>query len=71
MDNLPMAAQALGLQLHVLELHGPDELDYAFATMTLDGAEALLVLGDPLLLDGLRSQIVALADQHRLAAIYS
>jgi putative tryptophan/tyrosine transport system substrate-binding protein len=52
--NLTRAAQALGLHLHVVELRRPDELDAAFAAVTRTGADALLVVGEPLLVDSLR-----------------
>ena len=60
MNKLTVAAQALGLQLHVVELHSADELDAAFAAMTRAGADALIVVGDPLLLDSLRGRTVDL-----------
>jgi putative ABC transport system substrate-binding protein len=69
-DNLTAAAQALGLHLHVVELHRADEVDHAFPALTREGAEALMVLADALLLDGLRGRIVALAATHRLPAMY-
>jgi putative ABC transport system substrate-binding protein len=71
MHNLTAAAQALGLHLHVVELRRPDELDAAFAAVTRAGADALLVVGEPLLLDSLRGQTVDLAAKHRLPAMYS
>ena len=42
----------------------------ALAAMTRAGAEVLYVLGEPLLLDGLRGRIAALAATHRLPAMY-
>jgi putative ABC transport system substrate-binding protein len=71
MNNLTVAARALGLQLHVVELRSADELDAAFAAMTRAGADALIVEGEPLLLDSLRGRTVDLAAQHRLPAMYS
>jgi putative ABC transport system substrate-binding protein len=71
MHNLTVAARALGLHLHVVELRRADELDAAFAAMTRAGADALLVVGEPLLLDSLRGRTVDLAAQHRLPAMYS
>jgi putative tryptophan/tyrosine transport system substrate-binding protein len=71
MHTLTVAARALGLHLHVAELRGADELDAAFAAMTRAGAGALLVVGEPLLLDSLRGRTVDLAAQHRLPAMYS
>jgi putative tryptophan/tyrosine transport system substrate-binding protein len=71
MNNLTVAARALGLQLHVVELRSPDELDATFAAMTRAGADALIVVGEPLLLDSLRGRTVDLAAKHRLPAMYS
>ena len=70
MHNLTVAAQALGLHLHVVEVRRADELDTAFAAMTRAGADALIVLGEPLLSDSLRGRIVDLAAKHRLPAMY-
>src|SRR5262249_14188763 len=64
MHDVAVASQRLGVALQVLELRRADELDPAFTAMVQEGAEALVVvLGDPLLLDGLHSQIAALAAQ--------
>ena len=52
--NVTVAAQALGLQLHVVEVRRADEFDTAFAAMTRASADALIVLEDSLLLSGLR-----------------
>jgi putative tryptophan/tyrosine transport system substrate-binding protein len=41
-----VAAQALGVQLHLMEARGPDAFDSAFAPMTSVHAGALLVLAD-------------------------
>jgi putative ABC transport system substrate-binding protein len=41
-----VAAQALGVQLHLLEARGPDAFDSAFAAMTSAPPGALLVLAD-------------------------
>ena len=71
MNNLTVAARALGLHLHVVELRRADELDAAFAAMTRAGADALIVVGEPLLLDSLRGRTVDLAAKHRLPAMYS
>ena len=70
MQSLTVAAQALGLHLHVVELRRAEELDDAFAAMTRAGAEALIVLEDALLLNGLRGRTVDLAATHRLPAMY-
>jgi putative tryptophan/tyrosine transport system substrate-binding protein len=41
-------AQALGVQVHLVEARGPDAFDGAFAAMTRARDGALLVLGDPM-----------------------
>jgi putative ABC transport system substrate-binding protein len=70
MHSLTVAAQALGIQLHVMELRHADALDAAFAAMTHVGANALVVLESSPLLLGLRGRIIDLAASHRLPAIY-
>ena len=60
-------AQALGVQLHVLEVQEPAELPHVFATATAAGDGALLVL--PALLFAVHQrQLLALAAAHRVAA---
>ncbi len=70
MHNLTVAAQALELQLHVVELHRADELDAAFVAMTREGVDALIVL-DYELLSGLYGRVADLAAKSRLPAMYS
>lgn len=70
MHNLTGAAQALGLQLRVVELRRAEELDTAFAPMTREGVDALIVVPDRALMDGLRGRTVDLAATHRLPAMY-
>jgi putative tryptophan/tyrosine transport system substrate-binding protein len=72
MHNLTVAARALGLQLHVVEVRRADELDTAFATMTRVGADAVIVMEDAVLLNSQRGRIVAdLAAHSRLPVMYS
>ena len=61
LHSLTVAARALGLHLHVVEVRRADELDTAFAAMTRAGADAIIVLADPVLLDRLRGRIADLA----------
>jgi putative ABC transport system substrate-binding protein len=70
LHSLTTAARALGLHLHVLELRRADELDSAFAALTNTGADALIVLSDPALMDGLHGRIVDFAATSRLPAMY-
>ena len=64
------AAQALGVELHVLEVRTPDEFAGAFAAATSGRAGALLVMGDSVVLYANRTRIVDLAQRHRLPAMY-
>jgi putative ABC transport system substrate-binding protein len=62
------AARALGVQLQVLDVRVPNELDSAFARMTRDRAGALLILGDTMFTLH-REQIAVLAIKSRLPSI--
>ena len=46
MREAEVAAQRLGVQVHLVEAGGPEALDSAFAAMTRAHAGALLVIGD-------------------------
>jgi ABC-type uncharacterized transport system substrate-binding protein len=70
LNNLTVAAQALGLHLHVVEVRSADELAPAFAAMTRAGADALIVMADPALMDNLLGRVADLAATHRLPAMY-
>ena len=60
-----MAARALGLQLHSVEVRGGDELTNAFEAARKERADALLVIED-LVLSANRTRIVDLAVKSRL-----
>jgi putative ABC transport system substrate-binding protein len=64
-----VAAQALGVQLHLVEARGPAAFDSAFVAMTRGHADALLVLGDTMFLLH-RRRLTELAATSRLPAIY-
>jgi putative tryptophan/tyrosine transport system substrate-binding protein len=64
-----LAARSLGVQLRVVEVRDPDELDGAFSTIKKAHARALLVIADALLALN-RSRIVAFAASSRLPATY-
>ena len=67
MHTLTVAAQTLGVQLHVVEVHRAEELATAFAALPQTRTEALLVVEDALVLASSRSRrIAALAAQSRL-----
>ena len=64
------AARAVGVQVHRVEVAGPDDFERAFADMTRQGVDALLVSFTPLF--GTHSaQLGALAAKYRLPAIYT
>ena len=72
MHNLTMAARALGLHLQVVEVRRAEELDDAFAAMSRAGADAVIVIGDALLLNSERGRVVAdLAVKSRLPVMYN
>jgi putative tryptophan/tyrosine transport system substrate-binding protein len=70
LHNLTVAAQELKLHLHVVELRRAEELDTAFAAITHEGADALIVVSDPVLMDGLCGQVADRAATRRLPAMY-
>jgi putative tryptophan/tyrosine transport system substrate-binding protein len=59
------AAKTLGVQLQLVGVRGPDELDRAFSTMIKERADALIVFPSPMLFNE-RKRIVGLAARHRL-----
>ena len=63
------AARSLVVQLQIVEVRGPEEFDGAFADMTRERAEAVLVLADPLFFFH-RTRLADLAAKHRLPAMY-
>jgi len=67
--NLQAAALALGLRLEVFPATTDRDIDAAFATIPQRRAEALLIGDDPFF-NTRREQLVALAADHRVPAIY-
>ena len=64
------AAQAKGVQLHILKVGTESEIDAAFSVLAEVQAGALLVSANPLF-DTQREQLVALASRRAVPAIYS
>ena len=64
------ASRTLGLKLQLVPVRAPDELDHAFATMTRDHADALLVFPSTMLFSE-RKRIVDLVARHRLPAMFN
>jgi putative tryptophan/tyrosine transport system substrate-binding protein len=65
-----VVARTLGMQLHPLEAQSPSEIGRAFAAMTRERADALLVLLDPILADE-RKQIADLSAKAHVPAMYA
>ncbi len=64
------AGQALGLRVKLVEVRNRDDLDRAFAAMTRDRIDALVVPGDTFFFTE-RQHVAELARAHRLPGIYS
>lgn len=64
------AARTLGVQLRLARVQGPDEFDRAFARITRERADALIVFPSPMLFFE-RRRIVDLAAKHRLPSMTS
>ncbi len=62
-------ARALGIQTHMLDPRGPDELESAIASAVADGADALYVQAAPPSV-AQRTRIVPPAAEYRLPAMY-
>ena len=59
------AALTLGVDLRLVAVHAPDDLDRAFSTVAGERADALLIFPSPMLFNQ-RKRIVDLAAEHRL-----
>jgi putative tryptophan/tyrosine transport system substrate-binding protein len=70
MNNARLAADTLGRKLVVVSARTGDDVDVAFAVLTQERANALLISPDPLF-SVRRDQVVALATRHALPTMYS
>ncbi len=68
--DIPEAARALGLQIHVLNASTASEIDAAFATIVRDRADALFVAGDTFF-GSQRGQFATLAARHGIPMAHS
>ena len=69
MRETEAAAQALHLQLHLVEVPGAEALEAAFETAMQGRADALITLPDAMLWNQ-RLQVAGLAAKHRLPALF-
>lgn len=67
--EIESAAQALGLQLQLVEARGPDDLEKAFSAMIRTNANAFIGMTDTRYARN-RKRIIELAAKHRLPAVY-
>jgi ABC-type uncharacterized transport system substrate-binding protein len=65
------AARKLGVTLLPVEVREPREIEGAFARITRERAQALVVIADPLALAAVRPEIPALAAKNRLPSSYA
>ena len=68
--EIPSAARNLGVALPIVEATTAEELDIAFASAAAQRADAIIVLGDPLIWRH-APRVIALAAEHRLPALHS
>ena len=64
-----LAARALGIRQHIVEVRDPRELDSAFAALTTFRADAIFVPADPLFFQH-RTRLAELAAKSRLPAMW-
>jgi putative ABC transport system substrate-binding protein len=64
------AAAALGIQLQYVDINSPNDIEGAFKTVSQSRADALIVLGSPVL-NTKRVQVAAFATRNRLPATYT
>jgi putative ABC transport system substrate-binding protein len=69
LSEVQSAARSMGVQIAVFKASNGREIELAFAAMVRDGAEALLLIPDPVF-NGRRIQLVHSASRHGLPAIY-
>ena len=68
--DIPEAARALGLQIHIVNASTSREIEAAFAALVREQADALFVAGDAFF-NSRRVQLATLAAHYRIPAAYS
>jgi putative ABC transport system substrate-binding protein len=69
-QEVEAAARVVGVSIHPLEMHGPEELEQAFWTAREARAEALIVTAHGFL-NSHRARIIQLVDTLRLPVVYT
>jgi ABC-type uncharacterized transport system substrate-binding protein len=70
LNEITVVAGALGMQLQLVEVRQPNELDQAFSRMAAERAEALFTFPSTMLFSE-RRRIVELASTHRLPSMFN
>jgi putative ABC transport system substrate-binding protein len=65
-----LAAKAFGIQVQYLDVRAPQDIEISFRAATKGRADALLMLGNPIL-NAHRAQVVGLAGKSRLPTTYN
>ncbi|MGY8680628.1 ABC transporter substrate-binding protein [Bradyrhizobium sp. UFLA05-153] len=68
-EDIPQLVQKLGVALPIVEATTAEELDIAFASAAAQQPNAIVVMGDALMVNN-DTRVTALAAKHRLPAIY-
>jgi putative ABC transport system substrate-binding protein len=68
--EINLAADAFGVQVQYLEVRGPKDIETAFQAASKERADAVLVLGSPILFSQ-RRQVLDFAVKSRFPAIYA
>jgi ABC-type uncharacterized transport system substrate-binding protein len=68
-EDVPQLVQKLGVALPIVEATTAEELDIAFASAAAQQPDAIVVMGDALMIKN-ATRVTALAAKHRLPAIY-
>jgi putative ABC transport system substrate-binding protein len=69
-DEATSTGRVLGLQIHVEQADGERDFERAFASITQQRADAILVATDPFF-ESMRGKLVGLAARHAIPAIYA
>lgn len=70
LEDADVAAKALSVQVRVIDVRVPAELEQAFTKIASERANALLVLGTPMFYTE-RQRLVGLAERNKLPAMYT
>ena len=70
LEEIKLAARSISMPLHIVGARSTgDQLDEAFAALDHQGTDPLLVVPDPMLIDG-RTRLVALANTRHIPTLY-